>query len=261
MIKIITGYSERGGSTVAFINLTNELNKRGYDCILYGPHHWHLDKCKSDLIKNLKFDISDRVISHVLKLDNRPNVKKIVLSSHENWWFEVANIKQYWDEVIFLHQNHRDYHWRYNGKYSIIPNLKENLLPSDKTNVKKIAGVIGTIESRKQTHLSIERALNDGCEKVLVYGRVGDEPYYQTYVKHLFDNNKIIHMGHSTNKQEMYDSIEKVYHMSKGEVACLVKDECYLTNTEFYGNDQTKNEVSKLNNDEIINLWIKTLEI
>ena len=98
MIKIITGYSERGGSTVAFINLTNELNKRGYDCILYGPHHWHLDKCKSDLIKNLKFDITDRVISHVLKLDNRPNVKKIVLSSHENWWFEVANIKQYWDQ-------------------------------------------------------------------------------------------------------------------------------------------------------------------
>lgn len=261
MIKIITGYSERGGSTIALINLTNELNKRGYDCIMYGPHNWHLDKCKSDLNSNLKFDITDRVITHFVNLNHRPKVKKIVLSSHENWWFEVADINQYWDEVIFLHDNHRNYHWRYNGKYSIIPNLKEDLYSSDKSNVKNIAGIIGTIESRKQTHLSIQRALNDGCDKILIYGRIGEQHYYDMYVKSLIDNEKVVLMGHSLNKQEMYNSIEKVYHTSKGEVACLVKDECYLTNTEFYGNDQTENEVSKLTNDEIIDLWIKTLEI
>ena len=33
MIKIVSGYSEKGGSTSAFIDLTNELNKRGYETI------------------------------------------------------------------------------------------------------------------------------------------------------------------------------------------------------------------------------------
>jgi len=38
MIKIISGYSEKGGSTIALIELTNELNKRGFDTIFFGPH-------------------------------------------------------------------------------------------------------------------------------------------------------------------------------------------------------------------------------
>jgi hypothetical protein len=44
-------------------------------------------------------------------------------------------------------------------------------------------------------------------------------------------------------------------------VACLVKDECYLTNTEFYGNEETENEVSKLTNDEVLNLWKNLFEL
>jgi len=47
MVKIVSGWSNRGGSTFAFINLTNALNKAGYDTTFYGPHEWHLDKCKS----------------------------------------------------------------------------------------------------------------------------------------------------------------------------------------------------------------------
>jgi hypothetical protein len=62
-------------------------------------------------------------------------------------------------------------------------------------------------------------------------------------------------IGHMTNKQDMYNSIGRVYHSSKGEVACLVKDECYLTATKFFGNQETENEVSKLNNEEIFKLW------
>jgi hypothetical protein len=67
--------------------------------------------------------------------------------------------------------------------------------------------------------------------------------------------------GHTTNKQEMYDMIGRVYHSSKGEVACLVKDECYLTNTKFFGNEETDNEVSTLTNEEIIMSWRKTLNL
>ena len=52
MIKIISGWSDKGGSTFAFINLTNTLNEYGYDATFYGPHTWHLDKCKSGILDN-----------------------------------------------------------------------------------------------------------------------------------------------------------------------------------------------------------------
>jgi hypothetical protein len=147
------------------------------------------------------------------------------------------------------------------GDYSIIPNLKEDLISIEKPELDKVAGIIGTIEDRKQTHVSIQRALKDGCDKIFLYGHIGDENYYQNNVKPLMSNPNIILMGHSTNKQNMYNSIGRVYHSSKGEVACLVKDECYLTNTKFFGNKETENEVSKLNNNEILQLWKQTLTL
>lgn len=254
MVKIISGYSEKGGSTTAFINLTNIFNENGIECVFYGPHEWHLDKCESDLLKNYKPDYNDRTITHFLNLQKKPIGKKIVLSCHEKWWFEVANVFQYWDTAVFLHQEHKDYHWRYNGDYAIIPNFKENLVNIEKPHLDKVAGVIGTIEDRKQTHLSIERALNDGCEQIYLFGHIGEENYFKTLIEPKL-SDKVKLMGHSLNKQMMYNSIGRVYHSSKGEVACLVKDECYLTNTKFFGNEETNNEVSGLSNSEILNLW------
>lgn len=260
MVKIISGYSEKGGSTTAFINLTNFLNENGVDCIFYGPHEWHLDKCNSDLLKNYKPDYSDKLITHFLNLPKRPPAKKIILSCHEKWWFEVADINQYWDTAVFLHQDHKNYHWRYNGDYQIIPNLKENLLSTEKNHLDKVAGIIGTIEERKQTHISIKRATEDDCQEIILFGHVGDQNYFQNFVKPLL-SEKVKMVGHSTNKQQMYDSIGRVYHSSKGEVACLVKDECFLTNTKFFGNEETENKVSTLTNEEILNLWLNILEI
>ena len=260
MVKIVSGYSDKGGSTTAFINLTNFFNNNGIDCTFYGPHDWHLNKCKSDLLKNVKYDVDDIVIFHFLDLKERPNVKRVILSCHEKWWFPVGKITKYWDTVVFLHNQHRDYHKEYTGDFVIVPNLKEDLNASDKTNVKNIAGIIGTIEDRKQTHVSIQRALKDKCEKIYLFGHVGDDNYFNNYVKPLL-LPKVVQYGHTTNKQEMYDMIGKVYHSSKGEVACLVKDECYLTNTEFYGNEETNNEVSKLTNDEVLILWKNLFEL
>ena len=67
-------------------------------------------------------------------------------------------------------------------------------------------------------------------------------------------------MGFANNKQEMYDSVGRVYHSSNGEVACLVKDECQYTNTKFFGNEQTQHIVSDLNNDQIFELWKNVLK-
>lgn len=260
-VKIISGYSDKGGSTTAFINLTNYFNANGIKCVFYGPHKYHLDKCKSALLRDLKFEKNDIVISHFIQLAKRPDVKKIVLSSHEKWWFDVASIPKFWDEVIFLHDKHREYHNKYTGHYSIIPNLKESLVATNKPDKEMIAGIIGTIEPRKQTHISIQRALSDGCSQVLLFGHVGDQKYFDEHIEKYKNNPKIKLIGHTTNKQEMYDSIGRVYHSSKGEVACLVKDECFLTKTKFFGNEETEHEISTLNNEEILQLWKTTLMI
>jgi len=260
MIKIISGHSEKGGSTTALINLTNALNEKGHDCTFYGPHNWHLDKCKADNIKNLKLNSQDVLIVHFLVLPERPKVKKVILSCHEKNLFEVGTIKPFWDEVVFLNQKHKDYHFLYMGKYTLIPNLKENLIKKDKTEIDKIAGVIGTFDPNKQTHISIQRALNDGCEKVYLFGDPNSHPNFKSMVEPLL-SEKVILKGYMNNKQEMYDMIGRVYHSSMSEVATLVKDECELTNTKFFGNGATEYTPIIMSNDEILNSWLKILNL
>ena len=124
MIKIVTGYSEKGGSTSAFIDLANELNQRGYETTLYGPHNFHIGKCKSDMLDNIIINEDDILICHFLQLPNRPPAKKVILMCHEKWWFMVGDVKQYWDTAVFLHDNHREYHSKYQGLAEIIPNTR-----------------------------------------------------------------------------------------------------------------------------------------
>lgn len=264
MIKILTGYSDKGGSTVALSNLTNSLNEFGYETIMYGPHDYHLNLCKSgkltqDVINNVKEN--DLIITHFLKLPTRPNCKKVILSCHEKWWFDVGGIPKHWDEVVFLHDAHKEYHKKYKGPSVVIPNIKEPLLKTDKNDLDLVAGIIGSIEDRKQTHISIQRALKDKCTKIYLFGKIGEQRYYDNFVKPMLDIPMIVEYGHAQNKQSMYDMIGRVYHSSKGEVACLVKDECWSTGTKFFGNKETENTVSNLSNEEVIKLWVKLLEL
>ena len=259
-IKILTGFSEKGGSTTAFINLTNAFNNKGYDCTLYGPHNWHLDKCKSGLSNELTIDKNDILICHFIDLPQRLPVDKLLLACHEKNLYEVSTKRQFWDTAVFLNEGHKNYHSGYTGDYQIIPNLKANLLPTEKENLDLVAGVIGSIDENKQTHISIQRALNDGCEKVYIYGGINDRNYFDTYVRQLL-SDKVIHRGHVENKQLMYDEVGRVYHSSISECASLVKDECSQTNTKFFGNNATNHDVSELSNSEILDKWIKLLEL
>jgi hypothetical protein len=258
-IKIMTGWSDRGGSTNALISLTNTLNSYGYDVTLYGPHNWHLDKCKSGLLDKATVNPNDRLIVHFLKLPNRPNAGKVILACHEKNLYEVGETQQFWDEAVFLNQKHKDYHNKYNGKFTIIPNLKTSFIKRDKTGLEKIAGVIGSFDENKQTHVSIQRALSDGCEKVYLFSEAYG-PYYENFVKPLL-SDKVILKGFFEDKQAMYDMIGCVYHSSKSEVACLVKDECESTGVIFNGNEVTENPPVLLTNDEIIKKWLKILEL
>jgi len=258
-VKIISGWSGPGGSTTVFINLTNYFNAKGLDCTFYGPQNWHLDRCKSGTLSDLSFEEDDVLICHYIDLVQRPKVKKVLFACHEKWWFDFSKIVSFWDKVIFLHKEHRDYHSNYQGSFSIIPNIKEELHPRDKSELDLVAGVIGAIEDRKQTHVSIERAIDDGCEKVLLFGNIQDHKYYNEMVQPLITNGKVINMGYANSKQEMYDSVGRVYHSSKGEVACLVKDECFSTGTKFFGNEETDNTVSDFSNEKIFSLWKEEL--
>lgn len=254
-VRIVSGWSGPGGSTTVFINLTNYFNSKGVDCTFYGPQDWHLDKCKSGVLSELKFKEDDILICHFIEFAHRPNVKKVLFACHEKWWFDFSKVTKFWDKAIFLHEEHRKYHSNYKGPSTIIPNIKEDLQPSDKSDLDLVAGVIGAMEDRKQTHVSIERALNDGCEKVFLFGNVQDSKYYREKVQPYTTTGKVINVGYADSKQEMYDTIGRVYHSSKGEVACLVKDECFMTNTKFFGNEETDNTVSNLSNEEIFALW------
>jgi hypothetical protein len=258
-IKIVSQFSHKGGSTIALINLCNKFNEIGYDCTFYGPHQWHLDKCNGDSISNLSLKPSDVLICHYIVFKERPNVKKVILSCHEKNLFEVGFIKQFWDEVVFLNQKHKDYHWLYMGKYHLIPNLKQNLIYREKKELDMIAGIIGTFDPNKQVDVSIQRALSDGCEKIYLFGDPNSHPNFESKIKPLL-SDKVVLKGFLENKQEMYDMIGRVYHSSLSEVATLVKDECELTGTKFFGNEATNYEPIVMTNDEIINKWIEILK-
>jgi hypothetical protein len=258
MIKIISGWSNKGGSTFAFIRLTNALNKAGYDTIFYGPHPWHLNKCKSGLLKDFKPNETDTVIAHFLNIP-KMKVKKTILSCHEKNLFEVGNIKPFWDEAVFINMKHRKYHATYYGKFKIIPNLKEPLV-KNKKEISDVAGVIGSIDKNKNTHISIERALGAGFEKVILFGNISDQKYYDEFVKPLLNDN-VIEYGFIDNKQEMYDMISDVFLSSASEVASLVKDECETTGTNFHGNFATTHDGESLTNEEILEKWVEVLEV
>ena len=188
MIKIVTGFSEPGGSTILLANLTNAFNNAGYEAIMYGPQDYHLNLCNGAILNKQveeNFKPEDKMIAHYIHSPYRPKCERIALACHEKWWFEISKIYQYWDVAVFSHQAHREYHKDYVGEYALIPNIKENFIIKDKSKLDKIAGIIGNVEVRKQTHISIQRALNDGCTKVYIFGIKREEQYFNEYVKPL----------------------------------------------------------------------------
>ena len=264
MIKIISGWSNPGGSTTAFINLCNLFNENGYDCTFYGPHDWHLDKCKSGTFQDINLKKKDVLIYHFLDIfKTRPPVKKFVLSLHEKDLYNL-NVKEHnmFDTIHFLNDKHIEWH---GGKdqfknYFISPNVVDNLMPSPKKDLK-IGGVIGTIDHNKQTHLSIERALNDGCEQVYVYGNITDQTYYQKYVSKYHMHENVHFPGFTDDKQSVYDNVTDVYQDSLSETWGYIKVECDLTSTNYHGNDSIKNNFVSMSNKEILEKWVKELEL
>jgi hypothetical protein len=260
-VKILTGWSNPGGSTQSFIQLTNLLNMNNYDCTLYGPHNYHLDKCKSGLFQNLDLTNDDILICHFLpNLTTKLQVKKLILSLHEKDLFPLKErAYQIYDKIHYLNEDQRSWHG-VDHPYFICPNVHEPLEKIEKT-VSNVAGIIGTIDRNKQTHASIIRAIADNMEQILIFGEVTDHQYFEQYVKPFLSNPIVKMVGFQKNKQLMYSMVSDVYMSSLSENQSYVADECFMTGTKFHGNDAVKEVFEIKDNKYVLEKWIYELEL
>jgi|ETNvirenome_6_85_1030632.scaffolds.fasta_scaffold00441_12 hypothetical protein len=252
-IKIVSAWSAPGGSTVAHINLCNLLNESGYDCTFYGPHGWQEHHCQGASIDNFKVNEGDHVIAHFLEMGSRPKTaSKIILSCHETNLFPLKGKKKFWDDIQFVSESQKEWHGL-DGV--VIPNVITPL--ENHGGSPGVAGVIGSVDSHKQTHMSISRALSAGYKKVLVYGLITDQEYYMRRVRPL-EGKRVLLLGHLDDKQKMYDSVEEVFHSSKRETFNFVKFECEKAGIKYNGLDSTLSSAEIKTDEEILEQW-KTL--
>ena len=249
-VKIASGWSNPGGSTIAHILLCNLFNDNGIDCTFYGPHPWHLKKCKADLLQNIQVQKQDILISHFLPF-HKFKCKKHILSCHETNFYDLKTIENKWDSIHFVSNFQKNWQGSPSNSF-VIPNVLP-LLKKSPLNTK-CAGVVGSIDSHKQTHLSVKRALSDGFEKVYIFGHNGDPVYFLNEIKPMI-GDKVIHINNMEDQQKMYDMVDAVYHSSKRETFNYVKAECNLTGVDYRGLDSADSNAEYWDNDRILKEW------
>jgi hypothetical protein len=259
MIKIVSGWSNPGGSTTAHINLCNLFNENNMDCIFYGPHEYHLSKCISDNINKLSILKDDIVILHFMTKEIKANAKKLIFSCHEQNIFPLNKINYTnYDFIHYVSEHQYNYH-KVDYPHYIIPNVVDDIKPTTKPK-EKIGGVIGSIDENKQVHVSIQKAIDDGCDKVFIYGKITDTNYYNKEVAPLIDGLKVRYKGYCDDKQEMYNQLTDVYQDSLMESWGYISRECKLAGINYHGNGVV-NDDSIMSNDEILNKWVEVLQL
>jgi hypothetical protein len=263
-IKILSGWSNPGGSTHSLMELTELFNERGLDCSFYGPHDWHLDKCKySKRLQHVNIRKEDIIIGHYLTFPQRPDVKRIVLSCHEKTVFPLKNLKDRiagYDAIRFISDDQKE--WQgFEGV--VIPNTIRGIEKVENP-VKDTAGVIGTVSEGKGTHLSIERALKDGNKKVLIYGNCLEKEYFSKKIEPLLEKPEVEYKGMELDRQKIYDSISAVYQTNQDtlpEAFGRVKAECSLAGIEFCGNSNNDINFELWSEDKVFSAWENLLEL
>lgn len=264
MIKIISGWGNAGGSTVAFINLTNALNKSGIETVFYTPHSWHLDKCKADTMVNISLKEDDNLIVHFFNTNwaCRPPIKgKVIYSCHEKDIAPIRNMNyKLFDKIHFVSRPQKEWH-NVDHPSFILPNVIDSLEQSTCTD-KKVAGIIGSIDRNKQTHISIQRALDDGMKYIRLFGKITDQQYFEENVRKYMSDDRVVPPMYMDNKQEMYNMVSDVYLSSKSETWSYLKPECDMTGVKFHGTEAIKDNFEQnMTNEEIVEAWKKELNI
>lgn len=253
-VKIVSGWSNPGGSTAHHIFLSNLLNENGYDCTFYGPHDWHLDKCQGAKINDAKLNVHDIVISHFIEI-RFDQCKKHILSCHETNLFPLKHFDlSKCDAVQFVSNSQKKWHSVNHPSVIIPPHV--DIIEWKKPN-NKVAGVVGSIDPHKQTHVSIESALRQGYKKVLLYGQATDEQYFKNNIEKYIRSGDVEHRGHEDDKERLYGSVDAVFHHSIRETYGLVEAECKAAGVPFIGHH---NDPEIISDEEILERWNKVLQ-
>jgi hypothetical protein len=255
MIKILTGYSGPGGSTIAFDTLVNLFNENGIDSCLYGPHDWEGVTCKfSKLHKDVKINQDDVVIYHFLPIKNKLPCKKQILSCHETVLFPI---KQHagivYDKIHFVSEFQKFYQGM---PGTVIPNPIRKFTKRKKDF--KVAGIIGSIDPNKRVAESIARAKADGFSDIRLYGNLTDPVYFRAKVLPLL-SDQVTYRGIAKDMDAVYAQISHVYHSPLLETFNLIKPECMAAGVEYNGNEGNDTKAEYWDNETILKSWEKLI--
>jgi len=229
-VKFLTGYSGYGGSTICLLDHCKLLDSAGIDAHLYGPQDWHLSRYgKSMMSCDFKALPDDVVVYHYLDADRRPSCRKFFLFLHETNLYDLRlKDVSFFDEVLFSSESQRAWHGANGG--TIVPNVMDDLVCGSIHNPpnKNVAGVVGHVHPIKSTHVSILRALEDGMDRVHVYGPAYP-PYFDEQIRPML-SERVVYKGfyEPERRMEIYNDFDVLYHFGEYESACLVLGECRI---------------------------------
>jgi hypothetical protein len=281
------------GSTLALVTLCNQLNQDGRDCIFYGPDRWHLDQCRGAGINDFKLEPGDRIIIQGVRLYSASDLEclaeKVTKPSKKAWLQAMHNLlagrlsrsirpadvklvlscqeeddgclrrSQYalFDQIHYLSKTQISFRAP-NHDHFVCDNLCGPLKIGREKPVD-VAGVIGSIRKENKTHESIQRALQDGIERVLLYGYLADPLYFYSKIEPLTKKyrGRIRFVGFLDSRQKMYDSISDVYCRPRKSWS-LIEKECGLTGTRYHGPTCSGDKLA-VTDDEILGAWRRAL--
>ena len=172
--------------------------------------------------------------------------------------YSVKHTKNFWDDIVFVSETQKDWH---ETSGIVIPNIMPIIMRSVRGKEgPKVAGIIGSIDKNKRTHVSIKRALDAGFEKIKLFGLITDNLYWAEEVSPLVDGDIVVFEEYA-DKNSMYSQVDEVYLSSASECASLVATECFSLGIPFHGNENIDPVTEILSNQEILSKWVDVLEL
>jgi len=259
MIKVLSGFTGPGGSTVAFNNLVNLFNDNGMDACLYGPQEWDGINCNFKK-EEPPIGLGDTVIYH-FRMPPTTRCSKLILSCHETELFPIKNYmnsRGFYqqrlspDAIHFVSEFQKRWH---DVEGVVIPNVVSKYKPVD-SNLKgpRSAAIIGSIDRNKRVHKSIQRALEDGHSDIRLYGAITDGDYFHKEVLPYL-GGKVSYKGVINDMREVYNAVQDVYHSSTIETFNLVKAECKYANVNYHGDVESDTQAEYWPNEKILESW------
>ena len=253
-VKIISGFSGPGGSTIALASLVNILNEGGINAMFYSKLPlWEGMTCKNDKVDNCKIFKHDSLVLHFFPIKEKLDVKNQIISCHETVVFPMKSLNLAYDKVHYVSDFQKTWH---GIEGTVIPNSIRRFKPKKKS--KKVVGILGSIDLNKRTDTSIRNALQAGHTDIRIYGAVTDPAYFQYAVAPLLSDN-VTYRGVANDMQRVYDQVTHVFHSPLLETFNLVKAECKFAEVTYVGNEGNDTKAEYWDDSRIFEAWKKLL--